>query len=51
MYNPETTYDLFTMSRGIIAGCIMVSAPASEYKLWIGLILGAMGGAIVVGSS
>jgi ammonia channel protein AmtB len=39
------------MSRGIIAGCVMVSAPGIYFKLWIGILLGCVGGFIVVGSS
>lgn len=51
MYNPRTNFDLFCFSRGLIAGSIIVSAPASDYKIWISIILGAIGGAIVVASS
>ena len=51
MYNPETRYDIFAISRGIIAGSIMVSAPASQYKLWIALIIGALGGALTISTS
>lgn len=36
------------MGRGIIAGCVMVSAPAIYYKIWIAFILGAVGGAAQV---
>jgi ammonia channel protein AmtB len=46
-----TRYDLFVIGRGIIAGCVMVSAPAIGYKLWISLILGAIGGLVQVGTS
>ena len=39
------------IGRGIIAGCVMVSAPAVNYKLWISLIVGAFGGLAQVGTS
>lgn len=49
--NPLTRYDLFIIGRGIIAGCVMVSGPAVNYKLWISLIVGSFGGIIQVGVS
>lgn len=49
--NPLTRYDLFIIGRGIIAGCVMVSAPAVNYKIWISLIAGALGGLIQVCTS
>lgn len=49
--NPLTRYDLFIIGRGIIAGCVMVSAPAVNYKIWISLIAGAIGGFMQVGTS
>jgi ammonia channel protein AmtB len=49
--NPLTRYDLFIVGRGIIAGCVMVSAPAVNYKLWISVIAGAFGGLVQVGTS
>jgi ammonia channel protein AmtB len=49
--NPLTRYDLFIIGRGIIAGSVMVSAPAVNYKLWISLIVGAFGGFVQVGTS
>ena len=39
------------MGRGIIAGCIMVAAPSIYYKIWISLILGAVGGIVCTGLS
>jgi len=42
--NPLARYDLFIIGRGIIAGCVMVSAPAVNYKPWISMIVGAFGG-------
>lgn len=51
MFNPLSTYDVLVVCRGIIAGCVMVSAPAIYYKLWISLILGLIGGFVVVGAS
>ena len=36
------------MGRGIIAGCIMVSAPGCYYKIWISFILGAIGGLVYI---
>lgn len=47
--NPLTRYDVFVIGRGIIAGCVMVSAPAVNYKLWICMIIGAVGGLLQVG--
>jgi hypothetical protein len=47
--NPYRRYDLFTIGRGLIAGSVMVSAPGIHYKLWIALILGAVGGVVQVG--
>jgi len=44
--NPLTRYDLFIIGRGIIAGCVMVSAPAVNYKLWISVIVGSFGGLV-----
>jgi hypothetical protein len=49
--NPLTRYDLFIIGRGIIAGSVMVSAPAVNYKLWISLIVGSFGGLVQVGVS
>jgi ammonia channel protein AmtB len=49
--NPLTRYDLFIIGRGIIAGSVMVSAPAVNYKIWISLILGIIGGFVQVGTS
>ena len=46
--NPLSRYDVFVMGRGIIAGCIMVSAPGIYYKIWISFILGCIGGLIYV---
>jgi ammonia channel protein AmtB len=51
IYNPRSDFDLQALSRGIIAGCIVVSAPGIYFKLWISIILGSFGGFIVVGSS
>ena len=39
------------MCRGIIGGCVIVSATAIYYKLWISILLGIVGGVIVVSSS
>ena len=49
--NPLTRYDLFIIGRGIIAGSVMVSAPAVNYKLWISVIAGGFGGLVQVGIS
>jgi ammonia channel protein AmtB len=38
------TLDTFSLSRGIIAGCIAVSGGAIHYKVWISPLLGAAGG-------
>lgn len=46
--NPLLRYDVFIMGRGIIAGCIMVSAPSIHYKIWIALILGGLGGIVSI---
>jgi len=49
--NPLARYDLLILGRGIISGCVMVSAPAVNYKLWISVIAGAFGGLVQVGTS
>lgn len=51
MYNPRSSLDIFAMCRGIIGGCVIVSATAIYYKLWISILVGFVGGIIVVGSS
>lgn len=51
IFNPLSSFDVLVVCRGIIGGCIVVSAPAIYYKLWISAILGAVGGFVVVGSS
>eukprot|EP00347_Sterkiella_histriomuscorum_P003745 403363109 len=48
--NPLAQYDNFVMGRGLIAGCVMVSAPGIYYKTWVCMILGAIGGAAYVGT-
>jgi ammonia channel protein AmtB len=47
--NPLLKYDVFVMGRGIIAGCVMVSAPSIHYKIWICFLLGAVGGIVSTG--
>ena len=39
------------MGRGIIAGCVIVSAPGIHYKICISFILGFVGGFTYVATS
>jgi len=49
--NPLSTYDLFIIGRGLIAGSVIVSAPGIHYKPWIVMILGSVGGASYIATS
>lgn len=44
--NPSSRFDIFVIGRGIIAGCVIISAPGSDYKVWISFIVGSLGGII-----
>ena len=49
--NPLSNYDIVAICRGIIAGCVIISAPGVYYKVWISFILGLIAGIVYVGSS
>ena len=42
--NPLSNVDLFIMGRAMIAGCVIVSAPGTHYKIWISALLGVFCG-------